>query len=62
MALLSIEEVSQELSVSVDLIRRLIENRIIIPYGGKARLGEPRFAQTMLPSLREKIEHYQLKV
>jgi len=62
MALLSIEEVSQELSVSAELIRHLIETHIITPYGGKARLGEPRFSRTTLPSLQKKIEHFQLNV
>ena len=58
MALLSLEEVSRELSVSIELIRRLIANHVITPYGGKARLGEPRFSRTTLPNLRATIEQH----
>ena len=56
MALLSLKEVSRELSVSIELIEELINKQIITPYGGKARLGEPRFSRNTIPILRKKIE------
>lgn len=52
MALLSIEELSEELSVPEDFLRELISRQVIIPYGGRARLGEPRFSTQALPQLR----------
>ena len=55
MALLSIEELSQELSVSAEFLEDLISRQVIIPYGGRARLGEPRFSTQALPHLRAMI-------
>lgn len=52
MPLLSLEELSRELSVSSDSIQDLIDRRVIVPYGGRARLGEPRFSTRVLPDLR----------
>jgi len=60
MALLSLQELSLELSVSIDLIEELIERQIITPYGGKARLGEPRFSRATIPNLRKKIKNFHL--
>jgi len=56
MALLSLKELSNELSVPADFIENLIEKQIITPYGGKARLGEPRFSHKTVPNIRKKIE------
>ncbi len=56
MALLSVEELSRELSVSMDFIRDLISREVIIPYGGRARLGEPRFSAETIPQIRRKVE------
>ena len=61
MALLSLKELSQELSVSIELIEELINKQIITPYGGKARLGEPRFSRNTIPNLRKKIESFYPK-
>jgi len=58
MALLSIEELSQELSVSEEFLRELITRQVIIPYGGRARLGEPRFSLQSLPHLRNMIKSH----
>ena len=55
MALLSLEELSLELSVSKQLLEDLITQHIITPYGGRARLGEPRFSHTTLPTLKKTI-------
>ncbi len=55
MPLLSVEEVSLQLSVPIDVIQKLIEKNIITPYGGRARLGEPRFSSKSLSQIREKI-------
>jgi hypothetical protein len=56
MALLSVEELSRELSVSMEFIRELISREVIIPYGGRARLGEPRFSRETIPQIRSKVE------
>ena len=56
MTLLSLEELSNELSVPTEFIEDLIEKQIITPYGGRARLGEPRFSRKIIPNIREKIE------
>lgn len=56
MTLLSLEELSNELSVPMEFIEDLIEKQIITPYGGRARLGEPRFSRKTIPNIREKIE------
>lgn len=57
MRLLSVEDLSDELSVSTDYIRELIDKQVIIPFGGRARLGEPRFSTRDIPVIREKIFH-----
>ncbi len=56
MPLLSLKELSQELSVPTEFIEDLINRQIITPYGGKARLGEPRFSHKTIPNIRKKIE------
>ena len=56
MPLLSLEELSRELSVPTEFIEDLINRHIITPYGGKARLGEPRFSHKTIPNIRKKIE------
>jgi len=56
MHLLSVEELSKELSVPCEYLRELIDKKIIIPYGGRARLGEPRFSPRNLPDLRIKLK------
>lgn len=56
MALLSIEELSGELSIPVDFINDLIARGEIIPYGGRARLGEPRFSTDAIPKIRVTVE------
>ena len=58
MPLLSLEEISQELCVSCEVIKDLIDKKIITPYGGSARLGEPRFSTRTIPMLREKVQHF----
>ena len=55
MALLSLKELSQELYVPIELIEKLIDKQIITPYGGKARLGEPKFSSKNIFVIREKI-------
>ncbi|MFA6470475.1 MAG: hypothetical protein WCU00_00430 [Candidatus Latescibacterota bacterium] len=55
MTLLSLEELSRELSVPLEFITELIKREIITPYGGKARLGEPRFSVKAVPEIRAKI-------
>jgi hypothetical protein len=55
MPLLSIAELSQELSVPQEVIAQLITQNVIIPYGGRARLGEPRFSTRSLPELKAKL-------
>ena len=62
MALLSLKELSLELSVSLELIEELIDKQIITPYGGKARLGEPRFSRNTIQNLRKKIENFHIKL
>ena len=58
MTLLSLEELSMELSVPLDLITELISREIITPYGGKARLGEPRFSAKAVPEIRAKVYNF----
>ena len=55
MSLISIEELSQELSVPADFLADLVTREVIIPYGGRARLGEPRFSRSSVPGLRSKV-------
>ena len=58
MPLLSLEEISRELCVSCEFIKKLIDRKIIIPYGGSARLGEPRFSTRTISNLREKVRNF----
>ncbi len=55
MSLISIEELSQELSVPADFLADLVTREVIIPYGGRARLGEPRFSRSSVPGLKSKV-------
>lgn len=55
MPLLSLSDISRELSVSRDLIEELIEQKVITPFGGRARLGEPRFSTRTLPDIRAEL-------
>jgi hypothetical protein len=56
MPLLSINDLSQELSIPKKLIEDLVKRHIITPHGGRARLGELRFSRNTLPKIRKKIE------
>lgn len=58
MTLLSLEELSNELSVPTKFIEDLIEKQILTPYGGRARLGEPRFSRKTIPTIRKQIESF----
>ena len=55
MPLLSLSELAKELSVSKESITKLINQEIITPYGGRARLGEPRFSTKKLSDIRTKV-------
>ena len=57
MPLFSLEELSKELSVPCEYLKDLIAKTVITPYGGNARLGEPRFSTRALPSIRAKIRN-----
>ena len=58
MFLLSLEELALKLSVPSAFIKELIDQKIITPYGGRARLGEPRFSTKSLAELREKLRNH----
>jgi hypothetical protein len=58
MPLLSLSELANELSVPQEVIVKLIHKNILIPYGGKARLGEPRFSTRSLSEIRSKLTIY----
>ena len=58
MPLLSLAELAQELSVPQETIARLITQNVLIPYGGKARLGEPRFSRKNLSEIRSKLRAF----
>ena len=58
MPLISLDELSQELSVPRESLMELIDQHIITPYGGRARLGEPRFSTKTLPDLKSKLRHH----
>ncbi len=58
MLLLSINELSHELSVPTEVIEDLVERRIITPHGGRARLGELRFSRNSIPVIRRKIAEF----
>ena len=55
MPLLSVQEVSLELSVPITVIEELIRKNLITPYGGRARLGEPRFSRRSLTQIQEQV-------
>ena len=55
MSLLSLSELAYELSVSKEYLSKLIKQQVIIPYGGKARLGEPRFSTNNISDIRAKL-------
>ena len=56
MPLLSIKELSMELSIPIEFIQDLIDKQLLTPYGGRARLGEPRFSTATLSKIKKKIE------
>lgn len=56
MPLLSLSDLSRELAVSRDVLEELIEQNVIIPFGGRARLGEPRFSPRTIPDIRAKLQ------
>ena len=58
MSLISLNELAKELSVSRESITKLIEQEIITPYGGKARLGEPRFSTKNLTDIRTIVHNH----
>ena len=58
MMLLSINELSRELSVPAEVLENLVERRIITPYGGRASLAELRFSRNSIPAIRRKIEEF----
>ena len=55
MALISLEELSREISVPVEFIADLVNREVITPYGGRARLGEPKFSSAAVSTLRTKV-------
>ena len=57
MPLFSVTELARELSVPQETITALITQNVLIPYGGKARLGEPRFSTRNLPEIRAKLHN-----
>ena len=61
MPLLSLSELARELSVPQSAINDLISENILIPYGGKARLGEPRFSTRNLSQIREKLTGHMVE-
>ena len=58
MPLLSLEELSDELCVPCESIKELIDKKIITPYGGRARLGDPKFSSRTLPDIRDKLKSH----
>ena len=58
MPLFSVTELARELSVQQETITALITQNVLIPYGGKARLGEPRFSTRNLPEIRAKLHNF----
>ncbi len=57
MPLVSLEELSKELSVPCEYLKDLINKKVLTPYGGNARFGEPRFSTRALPGIRAKIRN-----
>ena len=57
MSLLSLSELAYELSVPKEYLSKLIKQQILIPYGGKARLGEPRFSTKKISDIRAKLNN-----
>ena len=55
MSLLSLSELAYELSVPKEYLSKLIKQQVLIPYGGKARLGEPRFSTKNISDIRAKL-------
>ncbi|MFC1573738.1 hypothetical protein ACFL30_00980 [Candidatus Latescibacterota bacterium] len=62
MSLLSLSELAYELSVPKEYLSKLIKQQVIIPYGGKARLGEPRFSTNNISEIRAKLNSISSKV
>lgn len=62
MSLLSLSELAYELSVPKEYLSKLIKQQVIIPYGGKARLGEPRFSTHNISEIRTKLNSLTSKV
>ena len=58
MTLISIEELSRELAVPIDFLNELIAKDILTPYGGKARLGEPRFSRSNIQIIKDKLRQH----
>ena len=58
MPLITIDELSLELSMPRESLIELIDQHVITPYGGRARLGEPRFSTQALPDLKTKLRHH----
>ena len=56
MPLLSLEELAREIDIPVSIIRELIDDNIIIPHGGRARIGEPRFSFRAVPHIRKQVK------
>jgi len=59
MTLITVEELSLLLSVPTELLNELIAKEILTPFGGKARLGEPRFSRNNINIIRERVRSIQ---
>ena len=62
MPLISLTDLAKELSVSKESIAKLIDKKILTPYGGKARLGEPRFSTKNLSDIRTKVRNHSHQI
>lgn len=62
MSLLSLSELAYELSVPQEYLSKLIKQKVLIPYGGKARLGEPRFSTKNIPYIKAKLNSISSQV
>jgi hypothetical protein len=58
MPLITIDELSLELSMPRESLMELIDQHVITPYGGRVRLGEPRFSTQALPDLKTKLRNH----
>ena len=58
MSLITLDDLSKELSIPSKSIKELIDKKIITPYGGRARLGEPKFSTRTLPEIRAKLKNH----